>query len=129
MRNWVTLIAFVLLLPGCAASPPTSVPVAGNVERGAQLFSQGRGDIPSCSSCHHTIEDQLGFSIGPILNEIGERAATQVDGMTEEAYLRQSIIEPKRHIVPGYRDIMYPDYSAHFTEQDIQDLIAYLLTL
>ena len=72
---------------------------------------------------------QVGFSVAPNLAGIGERATTQVDRLTAEAYLRQSILEPHQYVVAGYRNIMFPDYGAYFTEQDIQDLIAYLLTL
>ncbi|HRE47439.1 MAG TPA: hypothetical protein PLD47_06910 [Aggregatilineales bacterium] len=42
---------------------------------------------------------------------------------------RESIVAPGRSVVVGYRNIMYPDYKAHLTEQDIEDLIVYLLTL
>jgi hypothetical protein len=129
MCNWVTLIAFVLLLSGCAASPTMSAPITGNVEHGAQLFAQGQGETPPCSTCHQTVTGQFSFSVGPNLDGIGEHAGTRVDGLTAEEYLHQSILEPERYIVSGYRDIMYPDYSAHLTEQSIQDLIAYLLTL
>jgi cytochrome c553 len=129
MCNWVTFIVFVLLLSGCVVSPPMSAPVAGDVERGAQLFAQGQGEIPPCSTCHQTVTGQFGFNAGPNLDGIGERAGMQVDGLMAEEYLHQSILEPERYIVSGYRDIMYPDYSAHLTEQYIQDLIAYLLTL
>lgn len=129
MCNWVTFIVFVLLLSGCAVSPPMSAPVAGDVERGAQIFAQGQGEIPPCSTCHQTVTGQFNFSVGPNLDGIGERAATRVDGLTAEEYLHQSILEPERYLVSGYRDIMYPNYSAHFRERDIQDLIAYLLAL
>jgi hypothetical protein len=125
----LVIIAFVLLLSGCAASPPMSAPIAGDVERGAQLFAQGRDEVPPCLTCHRVVSGQVGFSIGPNLAGIGERAGTQVAGLSAGEYLRQSILEPERYIVSGYRDIMYPDYSAHVTEQNIQDLIAYLLTL
>jgi hypothetical protein len=129
MFKLVMFIAFALVMSGCAGSPPMSAPIAGDVERGTQLFAQGRGEIPPCSTCHQTVTGQFGFTIGPNLERIGERAGTQVDGLTEEEYLRQSILEPERYVVSGYRDIMYPDYGAHLTEQNIQDLIAYLLTL
>lgn len=129
MCNLVTFMTLVLLLSGCTASAPLSTPLAGDAERGAQLFAQGRGVIPPCSTCHQTVTGQFGFTIGPNLDGIGERAGIQVDGLTEEEYLRQSILEPERYLVSGYRDIMYPDYDAHVTEQDIRDLIAYLLTL
>jgi cytochrome c553 len=126
---WVTFIALVLLLSGCTASPPMSALNAGDAERGAQLFAQGRGEIPPCSTCHRVVRGQVGFSIGPNLAGIGEHAGTQVAGLSAEEYLRQSILEPGLYIVSGYRDIMYPDYSRHLTEQNIHDLIAYLLTV
>lgn len=129
MFNLVIFIAFALMTSGCAASPPMSAPIAGDVERGAQLFAQGRDEVSPCLTCHRVVSGQVGFSIGPNLARIGERAGTQVEGLTAEEYVRQSILEPERYIVPGYRDIMYPDYSAHLTQQNIQDLIAYLLTL
>lgn len=129
MCNWVTFIAFVLLLSGCSASPSMSALNAGDAERGAQLFAQGQEDTPPCSTCHRVTSGQVGFSIGPNLAGIGEHAGTRFAGLSAEEYLRQSILEPERYIVSGYRDIMYPDYSTHLTEQNIQDLIAYLLTL
>jgi cytochrome c len=101
----------------------------GDRERGAQLFAQGQGESPPCSTCHQTVTGQFSFSVGPNLAGITERAGTRVDGLTAEEYLRQSIIEPNRYVVSGYRNIMYPGYSTHLSEQDTQDLIAYLLTL
>lgn len=129
MFNPIKFLVFILLLSGCDASSSTSAPIDGDAERGAQLFAEGQDAAPPCSSCHHIAAGQFGFSIGPNLADIGERAVTQVEGLEAEAYLRQSILEPGHHIVSGYRDIMYPDYAKHFTRKDVQDLIAYLLTL
>jgi cytochrome c2 len=129
MFKLVTLIAFVLLLAGCAASLLVSASTTGNRERGAQFFAQGQGEAPPCSTCHQTVTGQFGFTIGPNLDGIGERAGIRVDGLTAEEYLRQSMLEPRRYIVPGYRNMMYSNYNSHLTEQDVQDLIAYLLTL
>jgi hypothetical protein len=67
--------------------------------------------------------------VGPNLAGIAERASRRVEDMTPTEYMRQSILEPRRFVVPGYRNIMYPDYRKLLTEQNIQDLIAYLLTL
>ncbi|NJL56335.1 cytochrome c [bacterium] len=89
----------------------------------------GQADVPQCSTCHHTAAGQYGFSIGPNLAGVAERAGTRVAGMSAAEYLRQSILEPHDYVVSGYRDIMYPDYSVQLTEQAIEDLIAYLLTL
>jgi cytochrome c553 len=120
---------FVLFLAGCVSAPPPSAAASGNAERGAQLFLQGWSNTPACSTCHHTVTGQYGFSIGPTLAGIAERAGARVEGMSAGEYLRQSILEPHDYVVSGYRDIMYPDYRTHLGEQDIEDLIAYLLTL
>jgi cytochrome c553 len=129
MLKSVACFVLSLFLTGCAVSLPISTSVTGDMERGAQLFAQGREGVPPCLTCHQVVSGQIGFSVGPNLAGIGERAGTQVAGLSAEAYLRQSILEPGRYMVSGYRDIMYPDYKAHLTEQDIQDLIVYLLTL
>jgi cytochrome c2 len=129
MPNSIIVLVLALLFAGCATAPSMSAATVGDPERGARLFTQGQEDTPPCSTCHRVVSGQVGFSIGPNLARIAERAGTQVAGLSAEEYLRQSILEPRRYVVSGYRDIMYPDYSAHLTEQNIQDLIAYLLTL
>ena len=128
---WTVAITLcsALLLARCSAVSLVPAAVWGDAERGAQVFTQGQADAPACSTCHHTVQDQSGFSIGPNLAGIAERAVTRVAGMTAAEYLRQSILEPHRHVVPGYRNMMYPDYRTHLTEQSIADLIAYLLNL
>ena len=122
-------IACALFIAGCAASPQMALPTTGDVERGAQLFAQGRGEMPPCSTCHLVLPGQVGFSIGPNLAGIGERAQTWSEEFAANEYLLQSILEPQRYIVPGYRDIMYSKYKVYLSEQDILDLLAYLLTL
>ena len=131
MRITFIFLTFALLLVGCVSLPSTSrsSSITGDAERGAHLFAQGQNETPSCSTCHQVIAGQFGFSVGPNLAGIAERVGTRVTGLTAHEYLRQSIVDPGRHIVSGYRNIMYPDYGAHLTEQNIQDLIAYLLTL
>lgn len=125
----VAVIACALFIAGCAASPQMALSTMGDVERGAQLFAQGRGEMPPCSICHLVLPGQVGFSIGPNLAGISERAETRSEGLAANEYLLQSIFEPQRYIVHGYRDIMYSEYEAHLSEQDILDLLAYLLTL
>jgi cytochrome c2 len=125
MSNTVIVLILVVLLAGCAKA----LPMSGDAKRGAKLFTQGQSDAPPCSTCHHKITGQCGFSVGPNLAGIVERASRRVEGMTATDYMRQSILEPRRFVVPGYRNMMYSDYNSHLTEQDVLDLIAYLLTL
>lgn len=129
MSNVVIALIFTLLLAGCATAPSMAIATVGDPERGARLFTQDQENAPPCSTCHHTVTSKYGFSIGPNLAGVVERTGKRIIGMTTAEYLRQSILEPHRYVVSGYRNIMYPDYSRHLTEQNIQDLIAYLNTL
>jgi cytochrome c2 len=105
----------------------TLVALRGDAQRGQDIFQNGLGEAPPCSSCHALTSG--GFSLGPTMQGISQRAGSRIEGMDAEAYLRQSILEPEAFIVQGYRSLMFPSYARHFDEQDILDLIAYLETL
>jgi len=110
-------------------APAPTIAIVGDIARGEAIFSSGRNGAPPCSTCHLVRENQTGFSLGPNLAGVSTRAATRVEGEDADAYLHESILEPKAHIVPGYRDMMYPAYGDHLSEQDLEDLIAYLKSL
>lgn len=124
------LLILTWILAACGQYAEIPIKEEGSSERGALLFAEGKGDdSPACSSCHKISAEVYGFSIGPILQDISTTAATRIEGLTAEEYLRQSILEPESFRVPGARATMFPDYANHLTEQDVSDLIAYLLTL
>jgi hypothetical protein len=138
MRNYLILLIILCCAAGCGviveppAAPtvtPSAAPIVGDAERGAQIFTAGVNDSPPCSTCHQVVSGGMGFSLGPNLHDIAERAATRIEGTDAETYLEHSILEPHSFVVSGYRDIMYPDYNTHFNEQNLADVIAYLLTL
>jgi len=53
-----------------------------------------------------------------------------VDGQSAEEYLRTSITDPDAYLAGGYQEgIMYRQYEQALTEQQIDDLVAYMLTL
>ncbi len=82
------------------------------------LWVQGKSVFElNCKACHSISEDGEGMA-GPSLY----RFRSNMDG-TEA---RQSIIEPKRDIVPGYPDIMPDDFGATLTEEQMDALIFYL---
>jgi hypothetical protein len=60
---------------------------------------------------------------------ISQRAGQRVPGLSAEAYLRQSILDPSAYVVSGFRNIMYPHFKEKLSQQDLADLIAYLKTL
>ncbi len=138
MRTLVILLAVALLAAGCRAAigqasvatvPPSPATGSGDPERGQEIFTQGKDGAPPCSTCHRSAAGGFGFSLGPDLVGIAERAGTRVEGLSAEDYIRQSILDPHAYVLSGYRDIMYPDFGKHLSDDDVADLIAYLMTL
>lgn len=138
MRTTLMLIAMAMLIvvTGCSSVLPvgvinmvsaTTTAPSGDAVRGETLFKHGTDGAPACVGCHAL--NKGSFSLGPVMKGITERAGTRIEGMSTEAYLRQSILEPKAFVVAGFRPLMYPDYAKHLSEQNILDLIAYLSTL
>jgi cytochrome c2 len=98
-------------------------------EHGKQLFNTFFDQAGyMCATCHRVdSEEKL---IGPGQLNVGVRAATRVPGQVAERYIYNSITNPQAFVVPGYPQNLMPQvYSKIFSEQDIYDLIAYLMTL
>lgn len=104
---------------------------AGDAARGEELFKQstiGASAAPGCATCH-SLEPGLTL-VGPSLADTGERAGSQVEGQSAEEYLRRSIVAPDEHVMEGFpAGVMYQKYGEDLSEQEIDDLVAYLLTL
>lgn len=132
------LLVLMLILSGCnldlsryftvnMTTTNSMTVLQGDAKHGAEIFTHGVGDAPPCISCHSL--GQSPFSLGPKMIGISQRAGQRVPGMSAEAYLTQSILEPSAYVVSGFRDIMYPNFKEKLSPQDIADLIAYLETL
>jgi nitric oxide reductase subunit C len=94
------------------------------VARGEILFKT----TPAiCSTCHALKPDVI--VVGPSLAGIATRAGTRIPGMDAEAYIRDSILHPSDYIVEGYPDAMVRDFGTILTADQINDLIAFLMTL
>lgn len=89
---------------------------AGDAAAGGELFAQ------NCAGCHGDAD-----GAGPARVGMGERAATRVEGMSAEDYLHESIVDPSAHVVEGFSDIMPKQYGEQFSEEQIANLIAYML--
>jgi nitric oxide reductase subunit C len=103
----------------------------GDAARGEELYNQttiGTASAPGCNTCHSREEGVV--LVGPSHAGVATRAATYVEGQSAEEYLRESIVSPNSHIVDGFvAGVMYQNYGEDLTEQEIDDLVAYLLTL
>ena len=90
---------------------------------GGQRLFQSLG----CATCHAG-ETQLR---GPRLENLFGRKVQMRDGQTvvaDEAYLRESILDPGARIVAGYEPVM-PVYRGQVSEEDLLKLIAYIKSL
>jgi hypothetical protein len=98
----------------------------GDAARGAAIYD---GNMAVCSVCHERgvlapslagIEEQIS---SVRLNMMGHR------DKTPEQYLAESILYPSNYIVPAYTGTMPEIYARILSLEDVQDLVAYLLTL
>lgn len=94
---------------------------------------EGRGQVvffqAGCVACH-TITGISSGTIGPNLDGVASRAETRVSGLTAEEYIHQSIVEPSAFVVPGFGDgIMPQNFAELLTEEQINDLVAFLLSI
>jgi len=103
--------------------------VSGDAANGQSLFNEFQAAAGfSCANCH--LVDSEAMLIGPGLSGISEHGGDRVDGMSAEDYIRQSILEPNAFVVEGYvANLMPQTYGDIFSADEINDLIAYLMTL
>ena len=103
------------------------VVVTGDPERGKELFNAPAvAGQAGCTSCH-SLEPDVTL-VGPSLAGVATRAAQRVPGMSAAEYLKQSLLNPNAYVVEGFPQGVMPTYKG-LSEQDLQDLIAFLLTL
>ena len=126
------LIGIMLSVTACGAGAKASESIdpesVGDPELGAAIFATSYTEAPSCSFCHTISDDDSG--IGPSLYGIGNRAGNRVDGMNAVVYLRESIVDPNAYIADGSsKSRMYAHFDELLSDEDIDNLIAYLLIL
>jgi cytochrome c oxidase subunit 2 len=92
-------------------------------DQGQSLFQQN-----GCSTCH--LLDQQGRC--PVLRGIYNKPVLLSDGRTviaDDAYLRESILEPNAKIVAGFEPNIMPNFKGQLTEENVIQLIAYIKSL
>jgi cytochrome c1 len=106
--------------PSTRATPKGLAGASPAVKRGKGLYV-----TMLCATCHSSNGTRL---IGPThLNLLG-REETMADGskiIVDEAYLRESIMDPQKRIVKDFPPIM-PPMKDKITDAQLADLIAYL---
>lgn len=91
-------------------------------------YETSLGTNAGCRICH-ALEPGV-VLVGPSFAGVATRAASRVPGLSAEEYLRQSILDPDVYVVSGFpAGQMVPGLGKTLTEQQIDDLVAFLMTL
>lgn len=125
-------VSFILLFVLTACGGGDDGPVVGDAARGEKLYSQatiGTKSAEGCTACHNYDEAEGPAENAPYTAGSATRAANAVAGMSAEEYIRESILNPDAYIAEGFQEgDMYQTFGEELSEQQIADLIAYLLT-
>lgn len=130
MRKVIFVLAIVTLLLAACGGGGTTAPAASggaNAANGEKVFKQAViGAQAGCVTCHSLDGSKL---VGPSMKGIATRAGSEVSGLAAEAYIKQSILEPNAHVVKDFPQGVMQSYQKDLKEQELNDVIAYLLTL
>ena len=120
---------FIYSLPliffiGCHSSTSKAEFTPGTPEfNGKKLFND-----MACNACH-SVDGSL--KLGPTIKSQYGKNIRHTDGsvvIIDDQYIRESLVDPLRYIAEGYTPIM-PSYKPVLTDEDIENLIAYIKAL
>jgi cytochrome c oxidase subunit II len=118
MVGWITAMEPTDFQAWLAGGPATASPVAA----GEKLFQ----DL-ACNTCHQLGSEGRGPALAGIF---GKTIQLQGGGTAtvDEAYVRESIVNPQAKVVAGFQPIM-PTFQGLVTEEQLLQLIAYVRSL
>lgn len=144
LRKVISILCFSLLLVGCGRSAQVAVdardidpfadgslcawqvadPAAGRALFERPVLAGGAG----CVTCHSLEPDVI--LVGPSLHGIATTAFKRVIGVQTSNYIYLSIVTPNQHVVEGFPpDLMPGNYAVDLTEDEIANLVSFLMTL
>ncbi len=142
IRNIATFIlnwqetATLVSVPTPPAGPVVGTDITKELPQGDAKSGEALATTLACTACH--VLAPTGPAWPPTAGQpgIGERAAARLTesdytgkAATPEQYLFESIASPNTFVVSGYSaNVMPSNYANTLTDQDMADIIAYLLT-
>jgi mono/diheme cytochrome c family protein len=118
------VITGLILMTGCASQSEVSnlrSTLDPELAKGQQIF------VTHCGACHSTIPDVV--IVGPSMAGIATHGHSRVDGLDARTYVFSSILQPSDYIVPGYQDLMPKDLAKKLTGEELDSIVAYVLSL
>jgi nitric oxide reductase subunit C len=113
------------LLMGCggaaAGAPPPTPTLSPEVAAGQRVF------VAHCGACHSAAAETV--IVGPSLAGIAVRGGQHVDGLDARAYVYSSVLQPSDYLVPGFDDLMPQDLAKKLTGEELDAVVAYVLSL
>ena len=118
----VTLIFFLLV--GCKSNSKSNKFTPGSPQyEGQDIFVR-----MACNACH-SVDGSL--KLGPTIKSQYGKNIRHTDGsvvIIDDQYIRESLVDPLKYIAEGYTPIM-PSYKPVLSDEDIENLIAYIKAL
>jgi cytochrome c oxidase subunit 2 len=118
MRGKVVVMEPLEYQQWLAGGEATEAPVVA----GERLFEQY-----GCRSCHQVDDGQRGPSLEGLMGTTVQLASGETV-VADEAYLRESILNPRADLVAGYPALM-PTFQGLVSEESLLQLIAYIKSL
>jgi nitric oxide reductase subunit C len=101
-----------------AVPTPTRDPV---LAAGQKVF------VAHCGACHSA--EPGSTIVGPSLAHLAETGGTRVDGLDARAYVYNSIMRPSDYLAEGFGDLMPQDLARKLTGEELDSVVAYVLSL
>jgi cytochrome c oxidase subunit II len=134
------LLAFIKSVSGKevnSASKPMAAPSSATVDpdkmtpeqRGEWVY-QGKGAaVVPCQGCHSIDGSKI---VGPTWKGLYGKNGKFTDGsdyIADDSYIKESILEPAKHLVEGYPNGGMPPYQGQLDDKDIAGIVAYIKKL
>jgi mono/diheme cytochrome c family protein len=112
-------------LSQAAPAPPAGAAAQPTAQLGAQVYQ--RAGCVACHSADGTTEGRMGPTFRGLFGSTRTFAAG-TSRRADEAYIRQSILQPASQIVRGYPEGM-PSFLGVLSDREIESLVLYLRSL
>ena len=124
LKFHIILIYIYIFIAGCSKADKSDAFAADSPEsKGLDIFTS-----MACNACH-SVDGSL--KLGPTMKAQYGKEILHTDGtvmIINDDYIRQSLLDPLKHIVEGYTPIM-PSYKPVLSDEDLKNLIAYIKAL